>query len=337
MRLDREQSCCRAAVCYDSGNIVDPAPDALEGRLSVAVDGALRALRRRFDIAWHNRRIGGVERTRPLAATRSGLMYLSMVCHRDARACLVALKSVAAQLGAGSYTLIDDGTLTARDRDLLARHLGARLLRAGDIDTEGCPRGGTWERLLTALDLTRGDYVVQVDADVVALGPLPEVAAAVAANTAFTLGGEATARLTSAADAAASAMRAGHDHVQWDAERLLADLPGGGGLRYVRGCSGFAGFPRGLDGRARACALSGFMRSRLGRRWCDWGSEQVASNFVVANSGDPLLLPWPRYAGHDGGPVPADAALVHFMGVRRYAGGAFTAASRRAIASLPRH
>ena len=291
-------------------------------------------LRRRLVAHLHNFRIAGIERTPPLPARPTGIMYLGMTCHRDTRSWLVAVKSIAVSVGAGEFTVIDDGSLTARDRSLLARHLpGLRILSVRDIAIDGFPRGGTWERLLAILDLTGDFYVIQVDADLVAQMPLPEVAAAVQANRAVTLAGEPTSRLMSLADSSEHARGIDYHHVQLAAERLLAELPGGAALRYVRGCSGFAGFPKGSS-RAPAAGLSQFMQSRLGAWWQEWGTEQVTSNFVIANTSDPVVLPWDRYPAFGLERDISGAALVHFIGSSRYHAGVFTRTSRAAIKRL---
>ncbi len=140
--------------------------------------------------------------------------------------------------------------------------------------------------------------------------------------------------LRSVADAAAAAWLQTYVHIQHSAERLLSDLPNSAALHYVRGCAGFAGFPQGCD-RARPAAMATFMETRIGPPWRNWGSEQFAWNFVIANTADPVMLPWSRYpallkAGQD----LSKAALVHFIGSHRYAGGAFTRSSRAAIQQL---
>ena len=291
-------------------------------------------LRRRFASRLHDFRVAGIERTPPLPARPTGIMYAGMTSHRDTRSWLVAVKSIAASVGAGEFTVIDDGSLTARDRDLLARHLpGLRVVSLRDVATDGFPRGGCWERLLTILDLSRDFYVLQVDADLVARMPLTEVAAAVQANRAFTLAGERTSQLMSLADSSEQARRVNDSHVQIAAEQLLFEFPGGGGLRYVRGCAGFAGFPKGCN-RALVAPFSQFMQSRLGERWQQWGTEQIASNFVIANTNDPVVLPWDRYPAFGLEPDVSRAALVHFIGFNRYGDGVFTHASRAAIKRL---
>lgn len=279
----------------------------------------LRGLPRKLAIAQHNFLIRGIARTAPLVARPSGPLFLGMTCHRDVLSWLVALKSIVGFIGSGEFIAIDDGTLTDADIGLLNAHLpGLRRIPISSVQTHGCPRGGAWERLHAILDLTGERYVVQVDGDLVALGPLDEVAAAVRANRAFTLSGDPGTPLRSVAAASEAARQQTYDHLQHAAERLLVELPGAAGLRYVRGCAGFAGFPKGAV-REPVTMLSSFMDARLGARWQTWGSEQVTSNFLIANQDDPLVLPWERYPAFFGaGQNLSAAVLIHFLGGQRY-------------------
>ena len=291
-------------------------------------------LPRRFAARLHNVRIAGIERTPPLTSRPTGLMYMGMVCRRDVRSWLVAVKSVASMVGDGEFAAIDDGSLTSADRGLLSEHLPEiRILDLEDVVTTGFPRGNVWERLLAILDLSRDRYVVQVDADLVARSALPEVVDAIQANRSFTLAGEPTAQLKCLIDASEQARHVDSCHVQWTAERYLAESSGAEALRYVRGCAGFAGFPKGCD-RTRLAELSQFMQRCLGERWHEWGSEQVASNFVVANAANPVILPWDRYPAFGQVRDIAASALVHFVGSHRYENGVFTRTSQTAIKRL---
>ncbi len=126
-------------------------------------------------------------------------------------------------------------------------------------------------------------------------------------------------------------------HVQSAMESALGELaiPGRSELGYIRGCSGFAGFAPSHSGRSLAEQFSGEAVRLLGAtRWSQWGSEQVTSNFVIANEPDPLALPYERYLNFWNGPVPQGAALVHFIGTFRFHRGAYSAATRQAIAAL---
>ncbi|MGD0106343.1 MAG: hypothetical protein ABSC06_20220 [Rhodopila sp.] len=283
----------------------------------------------------HNFRIGGIENTPILEAEATGLMYVSQICHRDVRCWLVAIKSVSAAIGAGEFTVLDDGSLTEEDRELLRRHVGGlRILPIAGVPRNGCPAGGTWERLLALLELASSYYVVQVDADLVAQCPLGEATSAIRANRGFILSGERGVTVTTVRQAAENARQITFDHVQFAAERLLDHMPKAEELRYVRGCSGFAGFPRG-ENRATAVAFSAFMQQHLGERWNVWGSEQVTSNFLVANSGpDPLVLPWVRFPAFGWQGDISQAALIHFVGTYRYEGGVYTRFSKAAIRRL---
>ncbi|MBK1665878.1 hypothetical protein CKO38_15270 [Rhodospirillum rubrum] len=295
-------------------------------------------LRRRLAEAWYRRAVGRIFLTPPIGDPQAGVIFVSMLCHADVAAYLVAIKSICARVGLGRHVVIDDGSLTAKDQVLLAHHLrGLRIVPIASVDTGSCPRGGTWERLLTILDLSREAYVIQVDADLLALGPMTEVADAIAANRAFTLSGdEDCVGLVSMAEIAALSRANSTDHVQTHAQIAMGGCPELADHRYGRGCSGFAGFPRNTAGRALAERLSTLMEARLGAKWRDWGSEQVCSNFVIANFPQALMLPYGRYISYLGRQAPGEVALVHFLGSFRYRGGHYTKLSARFAESLPR-
>ena len=69
-------------------------------------------------------------------------------------------------------------------------------------------------------------------------------------------------------------------------------------------------------------------------RWAEWGSEQVMCNLIVANEGEPVLLPYDRYLNFWNEPVAARPRLVHFVGTYRFHRGVYSAAVRQAIAAL---
>ncbi|WP_147414301.1 hypothetical protein [Sphingomonas gilva] len=290
----------------------------------------------------HGRAAARVLATPPAAPRDDGVVLFSMIGTRVLLPYLVAAKSLHRHLGRGRFVVMDDGTLTQADRAALAHHLGdPRILALGDVDTGPAPRGGTWERLLAILDLRAADYVIQLDSDTVTLGPVPEVAAAIEAGRSFTLFGDArgaelgvlpaaefVARHPAAADPRARA------HVQARIEAAMADvaIPG---LRYVRGCSGFAGFAPAKDGRRVAEAFTREAERLLGRaKWSEWGSEQVTSNVVIANDPDPAPLRYDRYTNFWNAPLGPDVAFAHFIGTYRHHGSAYLDATRAAIAAL---
>lgn len=277
--------------------------------------------------------------TPPIIARDDGVVIFSMVGGAVVLPYLVAVKSFAGALGRGRVVVMDDGTLSSADRALLAEHLGGpEIVPLTSVDTGAAPRGGTWERLLAILDRRAVDYVIQLDSDTVTLGDPAEVRAGIDANRSFLLRGEAGAELMDVGAFAASLPpRRAPLHIQHAAERAIGGLRLSGleRPRYVRGCSGFAGFARGGTGRSSALAFSDAMEAKLGRsRWSEWGTEQVTSNFVLANEPDPLLLPYGRYRNFWSDGVPADTALVHFVGTHRFTGATYLDATDRAIAAL---
>lgn len=301
------------------------------------IDRALRKLREyRF-----LRGCRAVLSTPPARVREDGVVIFSMIGTKVLLPYLVAAKSFQAQLGRGRFAILDDGTLTAADKAVLAHHLGnPSITPIASVDTGPCPRGGTWERLLTILDLRKTDYVIQLDSDIVALGPVPEVAAAIDAGRSFTLRGEASASIVAVPAIAAWAANnrdPGRQHVQSAIEQAMDQIKIAGrpDLHYVRGCSGFAGFAPGGEGRALAEAFSREAERLLGPGyWAEWGSEQVTSNFIVANEPEARLLPYERYLNFWNDPVGSEAGLVHFIGTYRYHRGAYLAAARQAIAAL---
>jgi hypothetical protein len=294
-------------------------------------------LRRWLATTRHNHAIAAIEQTPPIKQAKSGLMFLSMLQHVDVRMYLVAIKSVYVRIGPASITIIDDGSLTSEDRRLLHDHLGEiRYIPIGEINTSPFPKGGTWERLLSIIDLTRDQYVIQLDADIVCVGDLDEVVECIRENRGFTLAAGRTSTLETLAETSAVAKGWGEANtIQVASEQILDEMPYASSMRYIRGCSAFAGFPRGSDGRDGLLAFSDWLEKRLGRRWHEWGSEQVASNFVVANCSEPLPLPWSKYQSYDIERGSADtASLIHFYGTHRFEHGVYTAQSRRVIATL---
>ncbi len=297
--------------------------------------------------AHHLRTARAVLATPPIVPTADRVVIFSMIGTRVLLPYLVAVKSLRAQLGIGRIAILDDGTLTAADKAVLGEHCGDPAIRAiADVATGDCPTGGCWERLLTLLDMTADDYVIQLDSDTVTIGAVPEVAAAIAANRSFTLLGDPTADangilslpdfMTAYHPNGSGIDPAGPAHVQASIEGHWDRYPDAAAHRYVRGSAGFAGFARG--GVASPQSAAAFSRSAAGivgaEKWKRWGSEQVASNFLVANSADPVLLPYARYLNYWNEEPAAGAAFLHFVGTHRYSTGEYRRRTGAAIAAL---
>lgn len=258
--------------------------------------------------------------------SESPLLVLSQLQHKDLTMYLLAVKSFARRVEVGAVAVVDDGSLTPGDVEILRRHVpGIRFFALQEFRSPHCPRGGTWERLLAISELARERYVIQLDSDTLALGELPEVAACVTGGVSFVIGTwdqqdfETMAERAGRAKPLASGVAA---HVQVLAEANLDRLTGFRDLRYVRGCSGFSGFARGAVSREFVEAISAEMLAALGPRWTEWGSEQVMSNIAVANAPRARVLPHPKYADcqkmRNG-----ETVFVHFIGSCRFRQGVY--------------
>lgn len=291
----------------------------------------LYRLRRRLDTAWFNAGTRGVLSTPPVRPLPSGAVtFVSQICHADVIMYLVALKSLARFVTPRRVVALDDGSLTAVDRTRLAHHVeGIELGRVADVRSSACPVGGAWERLLFIADAVATEYVVQIDADTLTLSAPIEVEACIRGGRSFTLGTQLGPAIIPIADACAAARRYAaadptNTHVQTQAEARFDGLRNAAGLRYVRGNAGFGGYAPGSFTRAALEDFSVQMRELLGpAKWAEWGSEQVASNFVVANAPDAVVLPFARYGYyHPERPVD-DYVFVHFIGDFRFQGGTY--------------
>jgi hypothetical protein len=301
----------------------------------------MNGLRKRLGQAHHAQVAKKILQTAPLKPTADRVVLFSMIGTRVIHPYLVAVKSLHSRLKLGRVAILDDGSLTQEDRRLLAEQLGDPLIRhISQVRTGACPKGGCWERLLTLLDLAENDYVIQLDSDTVTVGDVSEIRNAIEKNRSFTLLGEASAENLGVVSLNAYAQlydpNQKFEHVQQAAESNLGQHADPNETFYVRGCAGFAGFSRGGGTKiADAEAFSRFGESVVGRsKWEEWGSEQVASNFLVANSGEPVLLPYAKYRNYWGDDVPAETSFLHFVGTHRYSRMQYARSTRQAIDAL---
>jgi len=292
-------------------------------------------LRDKVNRARYDRKCRGILETPPLAIMPAPLIFCSMVSQRDLIMYLVAIKSLYRNIGEGTIYIINDGSLTATEMDLLNHHLGSPTIEhIKNIPTDPCPRGGTWERLLRLVTLAEQAYVMQVDSDLLARQPVPEVVQCYRENWSFTLGTGMGQSFTTLKDAASTAKVAGGTHIQIVAEQAFDRLDGAAEKRYVRGCSGFTGFAHGLSLRPHAEEFSMSMQRRLGDRWQEWGTEQVTSNYLIANSARSCVLPATKYVNFSPQICIKDAALLHFIGTHRFYHGIYATLGAQVVAEV---
>ncbi|MDB5963428.1 MAG: hypothetical protein JWP59_4722 [Massilia sp.] len=270
--------------------------------------------------------------TAPLKAGVLPFTVLSMVHQRDVNSYLVAIKSFAHFLNPRAVVVVCDPSIDAADRALLLQHVPHLTLRNADEFTDpDIPRGGTWERLYAISEYAQHSYVVQLDADTITLQPIPEVRAAIDAGAGFVLGemhNTPIRRLPAVRENALPWMRPGA-HIQGIAETEMVNVGLPADAVYIRGCSGFTGFPPSQTMRSALTDFSRRMTAKLGEDWKRWGTEQVTSNYLVANAVGTQPLPFPKYGTPDC--ATADTAFSHFIGSMRFVNRKYAQASRRAI------
>ena len=266
------------------------------------------------------------------------LAIVSQLRSKDLLPWLVAIKSLYARLGRGGVIVVDDGSLTPSDRAVITDHVvGAEVMPLSAGRVPGLPEGGTWERLCVIAREARERYVMQLDADTVTVGRLDAVAALIDANRPFAIadaGSPGPCGFAAFSDFHKARGVPPSEHIQIAAEMALDTVGLPTQRLYLRGSSAFAGFPAGADVLPLLHEFHDAMSARLGERWREWGSEQVASNYAVANIGEAALLTPPTFANHNPNTDVQAASLLHFYGTFRHYRGRYAAAAKRAIAAL---
>lgn len=290
-----------------------------------------RYFRREFDLLCR-----AVLRTPPVELDKaSDVVVLSQSYHKDLLMYLVAAKSFARYVRPSRFVVVDDG-FTPDDREVLKTHLRqVDFIPRRRVFSESCPAGGTWERLLSIADLCSKHYVIQLDSDTVTFTDPVEVKGHIARNASFTLSTKQGRDFVTVEQAAAAVAASDSEHIQVIAERTLGRLPEVTGKHYIRGCSGFAGFARGSLNRGVVEHFSSLMSGSIGASlWRSWGSEQFASNYLIANSAKKGLLPFEGYPYWEPECVLQHARLVHFIGDHRFTSSAYRRLAMQAIRNL---
>ncbi len=281
------------------------------------------------------RELQAIRLTPPVLLGSEPFTLLSMVHHRDIDCYLLAVKSFIHFLAPHRIIVVADPSMTDDDRHLITTHVpDVVFLRTEDYRDPNLPQGGCWERLIAICECVGSDYVVQLDADTVTLADIPEIRSAVRNRRSFILGTVDGQDFVSCPVAAvwARGQQSGSDHIQLLAECELDRLPDAEHRRYVRGCAGFSGFAPGSFKRQDLHVLSACMGELLGNRWSAWGTEQFASNLMVANVPQAVVLPHPKYC-HPGREREG-AVFLHFIGYVRFASSRYATVAREVCAAL---
>ena len=123
----------------------------------------------------------------------------------------------------------------------------------------------------------------------------------------------------------------GCDHIGDLAEALLDRLPETAPSNYVHASSGFGGFAKGSFRLSDLESFSDWMRGSLGASWERLGTEQIASNYMLANAPGAIVLPFDRYACFEPHITLGDRPFLHFFGTYRYGDGLYRQRARRFV------
>ena len=294
-------------------------------------------LRNQFHKKLYDLLCNGVLSTPPLPSVDDGTVILSGVGKMDLVMYLVAIKSFYHEFGRGRIVLLVPDDFPDDKLRVLIKHVNPlKVIRDGEVRLGNCPKGGTWERIVSIMDLIRDYYVIQLDADTVTLKDVAEVRKCADTNRSFTIGTWPNQQIEPMSVSCERIKKVEGTHVQHLAEKNFDRLRNYKDCRYVRGQSSFAGFAKGSFSHGKLEEFSQNMVQILGAdKWNEWGSESVASNYVVANSDNSVVLPYPRYGRYlDGDGLNSDSAFVHFEGTNRFKGGVYIQKSREVIARL---
>jgi hypothetical protein len=274
-----------------------------------------------------------------MAIPECGVALLTQLQHKDVLLALIALKTFSAHVPVGSFHILNDGSLTSGDITLIGKHFKNVIFHSMDTARSSyCPTGGCWERLLTIAELVKENYVIQLDSDTLTLEKLPEIIDCINSNKSFVIGtwdNQNTESMSERQEQAnkAATRSAGKPHIQITAESNFDKLTRFNELRYVRGCAGFTGFAKQSFSRSFVEEISSQMSNALGDRWREWGSEQVMSNIVIANTKDCYVLPHPKYC--DCTKIKfGQTVFVHFIGSCRFNAGVYARLAKEVAVKL---
>jgi hypothetical protein len=275
--------------------------------------------------------------TPPMPVVDAPWSIISMVSNSDAQMYILAMKSLYHRLKRGKMIAIVDRDMPAESRWTLERHFpGLKLTILEGIDTGPCQRGGTWERILYVLEHSRDEYAIQMDADTLAFGAdVAEVAGCAENNITFTIS-NAGRPIEPMLDIVQNARAMKSDYIGIVLEGMFDRYPGAENLKYVRASSGFCGYAKGGISREAIERFHIHGEKLLGARWKEWGTEQSASNFAVANTPGAFVLPYPKYANFWPGLIRDKSSFLHFIGAHRYRDDYFATHAEGVIAELNR-
>lgn len=301
----------------------------------------IERIKNRVNKAMFNRVVNGIADTPAMASDlTSDVVVTSLVYSKGLNMALLAIKSFLSKFGAARVELLNDGSLTSDDKQLIANQIkDCVVIDIADVDVGDCPRGGCWERLIYIIRRSRDAYVIQVDTDTVTFANVAEVYDNYKRNSSFTIGAPMWQERVDLDYLASYSNVPGEQHVQSLGEGKLADLNGIGLTSYLRGCAAFTGFAKGCFDFDVLENFSQQMANLLGQqKWQDWGSEQFASNVMISLDNNANILPWPKYQNYKfpefSAQVQGRASVIHFIGSTRFSDRQYQKLAKTVIKKL---
>lgn len=266
--------------------------------------------------------------TLPVQCRNDGCLVLSLLCHRDLWMYLLSVKSFDRFFGRGRYVVLNDGSLTSKDISILNNHIsGLEICSAENFVDNRCPRNCSWERLLCASEYMKDYYVIILDSDVITQQPVQEVQDCVSHQHNFIMGVRPNQRIAPMPEVLEQRVvelgkKTFEDHcyLQELFDTNLDLIDGFRNFQYVTGISAFTGLAEGIFSKRDVISVCQHMTKIYGGRWAEWGSEQIAVSFLIANAVHSGVLPFPKYVTYLASSyIDYDqAAMVHFMGTHRF-------------------
>ncbi|MEM6579675.1 MAG: hypothetical protein AAF699_00305 [Pseudomonadota bacterium] len=256
----------------------------------------------------------------------SSFTIVTMLRESDVNMYLLALASFCRFKTPKSVVVVSDGLSGESIEHLSSCVPGIQIRPVHEFTRAALPSGGCWERLISITSLNTDHYVVQLDADTLTLDPPEEVIDAIESNVSFTLSSRPGCSVMSFPEASQYVEGWDSQHVQVVAESAFYSCKDAIDRSYVRGCAAFTGFAMNTASLEKLESFSLEIENTIGRdKWREWGSEQVASNYLVADSAGCVLLPfekYPFYSPNSSFSI-SEPVFYHFIGSHRFKKGKY--------------
>ena len=259
----------------------------------------------------------------------------TLLCDSDVNMYLISLASFCKHIKPNEVIVVSD-RLSDESRKVLRDCVeNITIVPAVDYREPGLPTGGCWERLTYITRAVKDSYIVQLDADLLTLKRPGEVIDAIEKNVSFSITTKLGFEKMSFTNASYLIWERTSKHVQNEAEKAMKNCRDADSRLYIRACAGFTGYAKGSFTIEDVKDFSQEIEQNIGKeKWAEWGSEQVTSNYIFANSKGSEILPYEHYPFYEPGISDAKVKLFHFIGTHRFKKGFYLQRAKAFIASL---